>query len=56
MPSRVYAGQNLKIPVSNGTTPIQPQMPITPEAANAMSVRPAMMRKIRSMLPTLVFI
>jgi len=56
MPKRVYAGQNLNIPVNNGSTPIQPQGVKIPVAAKMIKTIPAMMRNALSALPTFIFI
>merc|ERR1711991_698732 len=39
-----------------GSRPIQPQTPITPARVRPISTRPTMMRRVRSMVPTLAFI
>jgi hypothetical protein len=55
MPSSGYKGQNLKMPVSNGTIPIQPQGEKIPVAARVIKITPAMMRIALSIVPTFAF-
>src|SRR5690606_34193779 len=56
MPSSGYAGQKRNKPVASGSTPIQPHPPTTPNRLRAMSNTPMAIRRMRSRVPTLVFI
>ena len=56
MPNNGYSGQNLKIPVTNGTTPIHPQGANMPVAAKVINIIPPIMRKALSIVPTFGFI
>ena len=55
-PSTVYSGQKPMAAVPSGTTPIQPQAPITPTQAITISATPTRMRSARSIEPTFFFI
>jgi hypothetical protein len=53
MPSNGYTGHMPTMPVNNGTTPIQPHIPIVLVRVSAMSAMPTIMRNARSMPPEL---
>jgi hypothetical protein len=55
MPSTVYKGHDLTMPVTRGITPIQPHGAKMPVAAKVIKITPTMIRIALSILPTFIF-